>query len=146
MRRIHLPAAAHKRLNDVLSFEVEATLPFEPDDAVMDHRLLTFVKGVDEEGQIPIFSGVAYTEEVRDRIGLVLPGTAGAAAGRGGAATAGEPVLGGAGARPARADLPPRARRGRDRGGGAAPGRAAAGALADHGASATSPPKPTRSG
>ena len=75
VRRIRLPSAAQKRLSDVLSFEVEATLPFEPDDAVMDHRLLTFVKGIDEEGQIPIFSGVAYTEEVRDRIGLVLRGS-----------------------------------------------------------------------
>jgi len=40
MRRIDLPRAAQKELQSVLSYEVESTLPFELEDAVMDHRRL----------------------------------------------------------------------------------------------------------
>jgi general secretion pathway protein L len=74
LRLLSLPAAAQKELANVLSFEVEATLPFELDDAVMDHRLLTILPGADAPGMLPILAGVAYTDEVRDRIGLVLRG------------------------------------------------------------------------
>lgn len=75
LRLVSLPAAAQKELESVLGFEVESTLPFEMDDGIMDHRLLTHIKGVDSTAQIPILAGVAYTEEVRDRIGLILRGT-----------------------------------------------------------------------
>jgi general secretion pathway protein L len=75
LRYLALPAAVQKELSNVLAFEVESTLPFELDDAVMDHRLLRTVGGSDLPGTIPILAGVANTEEVRDRIGLVLRGT-----------------------------------------------------------------------
>ncbi len=74
LRRLALPAAAQKELANVLSYEVEATLPFELDDAVMDHRRLRHVEGLDEPKTLPILAGVAYTEEVRDRIGLARRG------------------------------------------------------------------------
>ncbi|MSP24108.1 MAG: general secretion pathway protein GspL [Myxococcales bacterium] len=74
MRRIELPKAALKDLANVLSFEVEATLPFELDDAVMDHRRLRAVPGVDSPNEISIFAGVAVAEAVRDRIHLVRRG------------------------------------------------------------------------
>ncbi len=74
MRRIDLPRAAQKNLANVLSFEVEATLPFELDDAVMDHRRLRPVPGMDAPDELPIFAGVAFAEAVRDTIGLVRRG------------------------------------------------------------------------
>lgn len=73
MRLLSLPAAAQRELANVLSFEVESTLPVEMDDAVMDHRILPKIAG-DDPTQLPILAAVAYTEEVRDRIGLVLRG------------------------------------------------------------------------
>ena len=75
LRHLALPAAVQKELSNVLSFEVEGTLPFELDDAVMDHRLLRSIPGADQPGTLPILAGVANTEEVRERIGLVLRGT-----------------------------------------------------------------------
>ena len=74
LRTLKMPATAMKELSNVLSFEVEATLPFELDDAVMDHRLMTKLDS-DAADQLPIMAGVAYTEEVREHIGLVLRGT-----------------------------------------------------------------------
>ncbi len=75
VRRLSLPATAAKELANVLSFEVESTLPVELDDAVMDHRVLRRNPDTDPEGQLSIFCGVAYAEEVRDHIGVVLRGT-----------------------------------------------------------------------
>ncbi len=75
VRRLSLPVAVQKELSNVLSYEVESTLPFELDDAVMDHRLLRRAPGADEPNTLPILAGVANTEEVRDRIGLILRGT-----------------------------------------------------------------------
>lgn len=74
VRRLSLPATAAKELANVLSFEVESTLPVELDDAVMDHRLLRR-HPEDPDNQLSIFCGVAYAEEVRDHIGVVLRGT-----------------------------------------------------------------------
>ncbi|MFP6684074.1 MAG: pilus assembly protein PilM [Polyangiaceae bacterium] len=73
LRVLRLPKAAQKELANILSFEVEATLPFELDDAVMDHRILTRLRG--DEDSIPILAGVAYTPDVRDQINLVRRGT-----------------------------------------------------------------------
>jgi len=75
LRRLALPLAVQKELSNVLAYEVESTLPFELDDAVMDHRLLRRSPGSDAPNTLPILAGVANTEEVRDRIGLVLRGT-----------------------------------------------------------------------
>jgi general secretion pathway protein L len=73
VRQLGLPAAAQKELSSVLSFEVEATLPLELEDAVMDHRVLRRIPS-DPSDTLPILAGVAKTEEVRDEIGLVLRG------------------------------------------------------------------------
>jgi general secretion pathway protein L len=74
VRRVELPAAAQKELGDVLSHEVEATLPLELEDAVMDHRVLRAPAGVDQPGMLPILAAVAPTGEVRDAIHLVRRG------------------------------------------------------------------------
>ncbi len=73
-RSISLPSAAQKELQNILSYEVESTLPFELDDAVMDHRVLQHRPGVDEPDTLPIFAGVAYADEVRERIALITRG------------------------------------------------------------------------
>jgi len=72
VRFVELPKAAQKAIGEVLTFEVESTLPTELDDAVMDHKILR--QPVDEE-HIAILAGVAETEHIRERIGLVLRGT-----------------------------------------------------------------------
>jgi general secretion pathway protein L len=74
VRFVSLPAAAQKELGSVLSFEVESTLPFELDDCVMDHRLLSILPG-DAAAQLPILAGVAFSEEIRECISLVQRGT-----------------------------------------------------------------------
>jgi general secretion pathway protein L len=73
LRIIRLPTAAQKELSSILGFEVEASLPFELDDAVMDHRVLTRLGG--DDNTMPILAGVAYAHDVRDRINLVRRGT-----------------------------------------------------------------------
>ena len=40
VRPVELPAAAQKRIADVLPFELEAVLPFPTDDAVIDYQLI----------------------------------------------------------------------------------------------------------
>lgn len=67
-RRIELPAAAQKEINNVLAFELEATVPFEMDDAVFDYRALSKGPGAET---IPIFAALARVEDVRARIAPV---------------------------------------------------------------------------
>jgi general secretion pathway protein L len=67
-RRIELPAAAQKELANVLSFELEATVPFEMDDAVFDYLLLKRARG---STSIPIFAAIARAPDVRARVALV---------------------------------------------------------------------------
>lgn len=74
VRQVALPAAAQRELSSVLPFEVEATLPMELEDAVMDHRVLRPVPAMDAPKTLPILAAVAYTGEVRDRISVVLRG------------------------------------------------------------------------
>jgi general secretion pathway protein L len=62
-RRLELPAAAQREIENVLAFELEANVPFEMDDAVFDYRVLK-VSG----GTISIFAALARTEDVRSRI------------------------------------------------------------------------------
>src|SRR5262245_23208965 len=38
LRNVELPAAARKRIAEILPFELEALLPFEPRDAVIDFQ------------------------------------------------------------------------------------------------------------
>ncbi len=68
-RRIELPAAAQKELQNVLSFELESTVPFEMDEAVFDHRVLKRPKGAVET--LPIFAAVARIADVRERVEMV---------------------------------------------------------------------------
>ena len=75
LRRLTLPTAAQRELASVLAFEVESTLPFELDDAVLDHRVLKPGPGIDPKTQLPILAAVAYTTDVQSRIDLVKSGT-----------------------------------------------------------------------
>lgn len=65
-----LPASAAKQLGDVLPFELEATLPFDLDEAVFDHRLLPGMREKKGE-ELAVLVGVAKTADVKDRIDLV---------------------------------------------------------------------------
>ncbi|MCC6553850.1 MAG: pilus assembly protein PilM [Polyangiaceae bacterium] len=67
-RRLDLPAAAQREMESVLGFEIEATVPFEMDEAVFDHRALKRTPG---SPTIPVFVAVARTEDVRERITVV---------------------------------------------------------------------------
>ena len=68
VRRIDVPAAAHKQLTEVLPYELESELPFELSEAVYDYALL---KRASDEDAVPVFAIVARTEDVRARIALV---------------------------------------------------------------------------
>jgi general secretion pathway protein L len=67
-RRIELPAAAQKEIENILGFELEATVPFEMDDAIFDYRVLKRPPG---SATIPIFAAIARIGDVRERIALV---------------------------------------------------------------------------
>ncbi|AKT36709.1 type IV pilus biogenesis protein PilM [Chondromyces crocatus] len=67
-RRLDMPAAAQKELESVLAFELEATIPFEMDDAIFDYRVLKREPG---STTIPVFAAVARTADVRERITAV---------------------------------------------------------------------------
>lgn len=68
-RRIELPAAAMKEINNVLGYELESTVPFEMDEAVFDYRTVKGEKS--DAGTVPVFAVVARTEDVKERIALV---------------------------------------------------------------------------
>lgn len=69
-RRIELPAAAQKEIESVLAFELEATVPFEMDDAVFDYSTLKAQPGAAAD-VIPIFAVIARADDVRGRIAPV---------------------------------------------------------------------------
>src|SRR5580692_3146226 len=56
VHRLNLPAAAQKQLVDVLTYELEAQIPFDIDGAVFDWRLLELTT---EDGQLPLVAAVA---------------------------------------------------------------------------------------
>jgi general secretion pathway protein L len=66
-RRIELPAAAQREIDNVLAFELEATVPFEMDDAVFDYRTLSPLN----KETIPVFAALARVDDVRGRIAPV---------------------------------------------------------------------------
>ncbi len=72
VHRLNLPAAAQKQLVDVLTYELEAQIPFDIDGAVFDWRLLEHVA---EDGQLPLVAAVARIDDVRARIDLVKEAT-----------------------------------------------------------------------
>ncbi|WP_437813271.1 type IV pilus biogenesis protein PilM [Sorangium sp. So ce1078] len=67
-RRLELPAAAQKEVENVLGFELEATVPFEMEDAVFDYRLLRRPPSAET---LPVFAAVARADDVRERITVV---------------------------------------------------------------------------
>ncbi|WP_433932428.1 type IV pilus biogenesis protein PilM [Sorangium cellulosum] len=67
-RRLDLPAAAQKEVENILGFELEATVPFEMEDAVFDYRMLRRPPGVET---LPVFAAVARADDVRERIAVV---------------------------------------------------------------------------
>jgi general secretion pathway protein L len=67
---VGLPASAAKQINEVLPFELEASLPFDLADAVFDYRLLPGLREKKGE-ELAVLAGVAKTADVRARIDLV---------------------------------------------------------------------------
>jgi len=67
-RTVDLPASALKEIENVLPFELEAQLPFEMTEAVFDYRIDKREVGSDT---VPIFSAIARTGDVRERIHVV---------------------------------------------------------------------------
>jgi len=66
-RRLDLPAAAQKEIDNVLGFELEATVPFEMEDAVFDYRVLR--RGPNDGPEtVPVMCVIARTDDVRERI------------------------------------------------------------------------------
>ena len=72
IHRLVLPATAQKQLADVLTYELEAQVPFDLEGAVFDWRLLEHGT---ERGELPIVAAVARIEDVRTRIDLVREAT-----------------------------------------------------------------------
>jgi general secretion pathway protein L len=68
VRRIAIPPAAQRRLEEVLPFELEAELPFEISEAVYDHFVL---RRATSDDPIPVLGAVGRIEDVRARIDLV---------------------------------------------------------------------------
>jgi general secretion pathway protein L len=70
IHRLELPATAQKQLADVLSYELEAQVPFDLENAVFDWRVLERAPG-DTTGELAVVAAVARVEDVRARIDLV---------------------------------------------------------------------------
>ena len=68
IHRLVLPATAQKQLSDVLTYELEAQVPFDLEQAVFDWRVLERAAGSTE---LPIVAAAARIEDVRVRIDLV---------------------------------------------------------------------------
>jgi len=71
-RRLDLPRAAERELENVLAFELESSIPFEMEGAVYDKRILTRPSIV---GTVSVFAAVARIEDVKTRIALVKDAT-----------------------------------------------------------------------
>jgi|HubBroStandDraft_1064217.scaffolds.fasta_scaffold03021_5 Tfp pilus assembly PilM family ATPase len=68
IHRLLLPATAQKQLAEVLTYELEAQVPFDLDAAVFDWRPL---ERADLAGQIALVAAVARLDDVRARIDVV---------------------------------------------------------------------------
>jgi general secretion pathway protein L len=77
IHRLLLPATAQKQLADVLTYELEAQVPFDLSGAVFDWRVVELAgdRAAGQEEQLPIVAAVARTEDVRARIELVKEAT-----------------------------------------------------------------------
>lgn len=61
LRTVELPASAAKRVAEILPFELETLLPFEPTDAVIDHQPLD----ARDAGQVRVLAAAVPRERVR---------------------------------------------------------------------------------
>lgn len=68
LRTVRIPENALRQLADVLPFELEAQLPFDLSDAVLDYRALS--TGTNDEG-VPVLAAVARVEDAKERIDAV---------------------------------------------------------------------------
>ena len=68
IHRLLVPATAEKQLVDVLTYELEAQVPFDLASAVFDWKLLEHRP---KDGQLAIVAAVARIEDVRARIDVV---------------------------------------------------------------------------
>lgn len=60
LRTVELPASAAKRVAEILPFELETLLPFEPTDAVIDHQPIDL-----REGHVRVLAAAVPRERVR---------------------------------------------------------------------------------
>ncbi len=76
-RRLELPRAAERELENVLAFELESSIPFEMEGAVYDKRILTrpSLLASSPPGIVTVFAAIARIEDVKDRIDLVKHAT-----------------------------------------------------------------------
>jgi general secretion pathway protein L len=68
IHRLQLPATAQKELASVLTFELEAQVPFDLESAVFDWQVL---ERADAPGQLSILAAVARIEDVQARVDLL---------------------------------------------------------------------------
>lgn len=69
IHRLALPPAALKQVEEVVPFELEARVPVDFDTLVYDSRVLPRQKN---DAQVEVLAAAAPTEQVRERISLVL--------------------------------------------------------------------------
>jgi general secretion pathway protein L len=67
---VGLPASAAKQIQEVLPFELEASLPFDLEEAVYDYRLLAGTRERKGE-ELAVLVGVARTADVKERIDVL---------------------------------------------------------------------------
>lgn len=70
MKVVSLPGSAIKQINEVLPFELEASLPFDLSEAVFDYRVLPGLREKKGE-ELAVMVGVAKTAEVQARIDVL---------------------------------------------------------------------------
>ena len=76
VRTVTIPASAQRQLAEVLPFELEAQIPFDISDSVLDYRVLKSASGADPT-QLSVLAVVARTSDVRARIEQVKVALAG---------------------------------------------------------------------
>lgn len=68
LRTVRIPEAAQRQLADVLPFELEAQLPFDLSDAVLDWKIL---EGQTNDEGIAVLTTIARVEDAKRRVDLV---------------------------------------------------------------------------
>jgi general secretion pathway protein L len=68
VRRVGIPPAAQRQLEEVLPFELEAELPFEIAEAVYDHVVL---RRASNDDPVPVLAAIGRVEDVRQCIDVV---------------------------------------------------------------------------